>query len=100
GPSHSQITKDHANSPFFGLAFRLAAAAIRRIRDRMLAVWGQDAAFDFASFPPNAPRGASEEDAAIYRQAQALYREGYEITDDEGRVRGRSVEARESRRAA
>ena len=39
GPTHSQISKDHANSPFFGLAFKLGAEAVRRLRDKMVAAW-------------------------------------------------------------
>jgi hypothetical protein len=39
GPSHSQIAKDHADSPFFGAAVALAITADRELRDRMVAVW-------------------------------------------------------------
>jgi hypothetical protein len=39
GPTHSQISKDHANSPFFGLAFRMATEAVRRMRERMVVAW-------------------------------------------------------------
>lgn len=58
GPSHSQIAKDHADSPFFGTAAALAMEANRLIRDRLVAVWdaegnntpyGQDIA---ATLPP------------------------------------------------
>ncbi|MBD3918469.1 DUF4157 domain-containing protein [Paenibacillus sp. PR3] len=41
GPSHSQISKDHSNSPFFGVAFAVAVEAVRRLRDKMLAAWEQ-----------------------------------------------------------
>ena len=57
GPTHSQISKDHANSPFFGLAFKLGAEAVRRLRDKMLAAWEEQQpgakakAFDFSQFP-------------------------------------------------
>ncbi|MBL6445169.1 DUF4157 domain-containing protein [Fulvivirga sp. 29W222] len=40
GPSHSQISKDHKNSVFFGLGFQLAVAADKKIKDKMLKVWG------------------------------------------------------------
>ena len=39
GPSHSQIGKDHADSPFFGTAASLAIVADREIRNRMIRVW-------------------------------------------------------------
>ncbi|MBO9698569.1 MAG: DUF4157 domain-containing protein [Sporocytophaga sp.] len=37
--SHSQLAKDHTNSIFFGLAFKLAVEADKKLRDKMLAVW-------------------------------------------------------------
>nr|WP_305067210.1 DUF4157 domain-containing protein [Mangrovivirga halotolerans] len=40
GPSHSQISKDHKNSVFFGLGFKLAVEADKMIKEKMLAVWG------------------------------------------------------------
>ena len=43
GPSHSQIAKDHPNSPFFGLAFLLATMAVRSIREKMVAAWDEKA---------------------------------------------------------
>ena len=59
GPSHSQIAKDHPDSPFFGLAFKLAAMAVRAVREKMVAAWGETAgaptkpfSFEFANFPP------------------------------------------------
>ncbi len=39
GPSHSQVAKDHADSPFFGIAAALAGHAVRNLRDLMVAVW-------------------------------------------------------------
>lgn len=39
GPSHSQIAKDHADSPFFGTAVTMAGAAVTGLRDRMVLVW-------------------------------------------------------------
>jgi len=39
GPSHSQISKDHKNSVFFGLAFQLAVEADKMIKNKMLDVW-------------------------------------------------------------
>lgn len=39
GPSHSQIAKDHSNSIFFGIAFRLATSAVRLMRQKMVEVW-------------------------------------------------------------
>ncbi|WP_217495866.1 eCIS core domain-containing protein [Mangrovivirga cuniculi] len=40
GPSHSQISKDHKNSVFFGLGFKLAVEADKMIKDKILAAWG------------------------------------------------------------
>ncbi|WP_045467828.1 HET-C-related protein, partial [Sporocytophaga myxococcoides] len=37
--SHSQLAKDHTNSIFFGLAFKLAVEADKKLRDKMLSVW-------------------------------------------------------------
>lgn len=37
--SHSQIAKDHADSPFFGTAAALASLADTKLRDLMIAVW-------------------------------------------------------------
>ncbi|HEX7243199.1 MAG TPA: DUF4157 domain-containing protein, partial [Longimicrobiaceae bacterium] len=67
GPSHSQISKDHPNSPFFGLAFTMAQEAVGRMRDRMLAVWnegGPTRPFDFGwnSWPPAGERGGRARD--------------------------------------
>ncbi|MBI2910611.1 MAG: DUF4157 domain-containing protein [Chloroflexi bacterium] len=39
GPSHTQIAKDHADSPFFGVAFFLAQSVDRELRDLLMAVW-------------------------------------------------------------
>ncbi len=40
GPTHTQITKDHTNSVFFGLAYQLAVDANKIIRDELLKIWG------------------------------------------------------------
>jgi hypothetical protein len=40
GPAHTQLSKDHTNSIFFGLAFRLAVEADKMLRNEMLGVWG------------------------------------------------------------
>jgi hypothetical protein len=70
GPSHSQLSKDHPNSPFFGLAFKVAAEAVRRLRQRMVAAWEATAGgptrpfnFEFTNFPavdPTAPKADQE----------------------------------------
>lgn len=80
GPSHSQIAKDHPNSPFFGLAFTLAELAVTRMRERMLAAWTERhgapaGAFDFswAHFPVAAPPGAAPAQAQTYEQARHLF---------------------------
>ncbi|MGW5365221.1 HET-C-related protein [Actinopolymorpha pittospori] len=40
--SHSQIAKDHADSPFFGTAAALASFADTRLRDLMIMVWSAE----------------------------------------------------------
>ena len=42
GPSHSQIAKDHADSPFFGTAAALAMHADTHLRDLIVAVWSAE----------------------------------------------------------
>ncbi|HEU4324980.1 MAG TPA: DUF4157 domain-containing protein [Roseiflexaceae bacterium] len=39
GPSHTQIAKDHADSPFFGTAAVLAGHVDQQMRDKLIAVW-------------------------------------------------------------
>jgi hypothetical protein len=80
GPSHSQIAKDHSNSPFFGLAFKVATVAVRKLRDKMLAAWqaikgAATTAFDFRSSKwPEAPsKGASEAETKAANDASNLY---------------------------
>jgi hypothetical protein len=77
GPSHSQLAKDHTNSPFFGLAFALASEAVRRIRVKVMEAWGTTSAFDFShgSFPAPLSSG-SEADIAERRHQSALFHEG------------------------
>jgi hypothetical protein len=89
GPTHSQIAKDHTNSPFFGLAFKMATEAVRRMRERMVVAWaalagGHTTAFDFSRghFPAVSPNDREET-----TQARDLY--------DESRAR-RDRAARES----
>ncbi len=43
GPSHTQIAKDHPNSPFFGIAILLASIAVRSLREKMVAAWDEKA---------------------------------------------------------
>lgn len=52
GPSHSQIAKDHADSPFFGVAAALAGKADQRVRDLMMAVWESEGK-NTSSLPQN-----------------------------------------------
>ena len=82
GPSHSQIAKDHPNSPFFGLAFRLASIAVQQLRDRMLAVWNERSGttipfnFGWGNYPQSAPPGHSPADAEVYEEGRSLYHAG------------------------
>ena len=94
GPTHSQISKDHANSPFFGLAFAVAATAVHRLRERMIDAWAEahGAAarrhFDFSwSAYPQA--GTPEQDAQ-----RDLYHEGRDTrrrAADESMQRGLGI---------
>lgn len=52
GPSHSQLAKDHPDSPFFGLAFHMAVIAVRRLREKVVAAWA-------AKSGSTAPRAAA-----------------------------------------
>ena len=100
GPSHSQIAKDHPNSPFFGLAFLLANAAVQRLRDRMLAAWTERHGapttpfnFDWASYP-QAPPGTAAGEADVYEGGRRLYhvgRAGRGSRERESLQRGREI---------
>lgn len=39
GPSHSQLSKDHINSVFFGPSFFIAAVAVERLKDKLVGAW-------------------------------------------------------------
>lgn len=106
GPSHSQIAKDHANSPFFGIAFQLATVADRRLRDLMLAAWnaGRGAPtapynFEWANFPQAAPAGTPATDATVYEESRHLYHDsrggptGRAARDQQSLQRGASIVA-------
>lgn len=83
GPSHSQIAKDHVNSPFYGLSFLLSSIAVQRLRDRMLAAWADRLGsattpynFEWANFPQAAPAGSTQQTREIYEQTRHLYHDG------------------------
>lgn len=40
--SHSQLAKDHSNSIFFGLAFKLAVEADKMLRDKIIVAWNDN----------------------------------------------------------
>ncbi|NJM40844.1 MAG: DUF4157 domain-containing protein [Anaerolineae bacterium] len=104
GPSHSQIAKDHPNSPFFGLAFRLKSEAVRRLRQHMVSAWAAQAGgmvmpfnFDFGNFPqvsglPDEQTQAANENRNLYhatrqqrgRQAQESLGRGNRIVSQGG----------------
>jgi hypothetical protein len=100
GPSHSQIAKDHANSPFFGLAFALAAEAVRRMRLRMIAAWDEALGhattpfdFQYSAYPSQAPGETPEQPT----EARSLYHETRHARGDdsrEQRARGEAIIAR------
>jgi hypothetical protein len=101
GPSHSQIAKDHQNSPFFGVAFMLSVIAVQRLCDRMLAAWAERHGspttpfnFEWANFPQAAPSGITPEQTEVYEQARRLYHAGRGVN---GRnLHGRSLKEGES----
>mgnify|MGYP000691614571 CR=1 FL=1 len=90
GPSHSQVAKDHANSPFFGLAFKLAAAAVRSMREKMLAAWAERAGartkpidFSYDSFPTD------KDEKELYHAGRAERGEA----ESKSRARGKRIVA-------
>jgi hypothetical protein len=102
GPTHSQISKDHPNSPFYGMAFHVATVAVRRLREKMVAAWDEQlgrasTAFDFSwgNFPPPSAglpaeqREAAEANRQLYhdtrpqrgtREAESLTRGNRVVT--------------------
>ena len=103
GPSHSQIGKDHADSPFYGAVIALAAHADRRIRDLLIAVWqGEgkntqqaDLAKDYGSEIPEDirrkladPNLDPKERAALERKAQKA---AYDYKDIKRREEGEKL---------
>ncbi|MFF1909546.1 DUF4157 domain-containing protein [Kitasatospora sp. NPDC058218] len=95
GPSHSQIAKDHADSPFFGLAFKVATVADRRLRERITEAWAEAGGgptrrlgFDAAAWP--AGTEAEREQRDLFLQTRA--RRDHEET--ESRAAGLRIAAR------
>jgi hypothetical protein len=95
GPTHSQIAKDHPNSPFYGIAFKLAAEAVRRMREKMLAAWEEQqpgagsTAFDFSKFPV-----PDTDTSEVGKNARELYhgtRPGRTARETKSQERGREV---------
>ncbi|MGZ8649843.1 MAG: HET-C-related protein [Solirubrobacteraceae bacterium] len=95
GPTHSQIAKDHPNSPFYGIAFKLAAEAVRRMRDKMVAAWEEQQpgagtkAFDFSQFPV-----PDTDTSEVGKNARELYqgtRPGRIVNETKSQERGRQV---------
>jgi hypothetical protein len=76
GPSHSQVAKDHIDNPFFGLAFRLASAAVGRLRERMIAAWEEKLPGRFSTPFHFTPRPKDEEAAALYDLRRAAEERG------------------------
>ncbi|MBW3665011.1 MAG: DUF4157 domain-containing protein [Actinobacteria bacterium] len=69
GPSHSQIAKDHATSPFFGAAFAMANAADRLVVRAVRRAW-VDAGYqsptgpegqDFGELPPEGEEASDDQ---------------------------------------
>jgi len=79
GPSHSQITKDHSNSPFFGLSFLLGTVAVQRLTEKIIAAWAEqpdsNKPFDFSwsNWPPAPPKNATPEQATYAEDTRSLY---------------------------
>jgi len=77
GPSHSQIAKDHGNSIFFGIAFRLATVAISMMREKMTAVWSAQG--DTESYTRERPAPAHPNEAGM------PWEDGYVLPWERGR---------------
>jgi hypothetical protein len=105
GPSHSQLAKDHPNSPFFGLAFRLAVQAVRQLRDAMVHAWnvragGTASPHSFPGRPSDAEAQALYDERARHaresrRRGRDLYLRGRELplsAYDLARMRRESAE--------
>ena len=105
GPSHSQLSKDHPNSPFFGLAVRLATEAVRRLRDAMVDAWDAEAGgtstpyrFEEPSSDPGAQALHAERERAAREsreRGEEIYTRGRELpaaTYDLERMRHESAE--------
>lgn len=100
GPSHSQIAKDHANSPFFGIGFALATQAVRMLREKMVLAWdaqagGRSQAFDFGwgNFPQD-ESSLPEDQRQEQRHARNLFHQSRQSRGqetDEAYERGQHV---------
>ena len=103
GPSHSQLAKDHSNSPFFGLAFLLATRADQLLRDKMLAAWAESAGHPTSSYQfPGRPAQGAQEQALYDRragQARSSLNQGREIVQ-QGHVPNQSYDLRGMRQAS
>jgi len=87
GPSHTQLAKDHANSPFFGLSFLMATTADRKLRDRLIDAWNEARpgsgskphAFPGRPSDEGAMKKSSARGVAILSQGRELPEAAYDI---------------------
>lgn len=96
GPSHSQISKDHENSIFFGLAFTLAAEADRRIRDKMINAWagsGESKPYDFSQYGQQGSGKEAEANSPESQDSEIYHagREGNLKAGNESREAGNEI---------
>lgn len=93
GPSHSQISKDHKNSVFFGVAFQLAVKADKMIKNKILEVWkGQgQAEINYGDDKPDGVKDMKDIRDREARENTAVGRHvtnhGYASETTEGKVR-------------
>jgi len=87
GPSHSQISKDHKDSIFFGLAFRLAVEADKLLRDKMLTVWGTTEVKD----PDRAILNKNYKDLNLQQQEEYSFVKGRKEQQDKSLQFGKDI---------
>ena len=98
GPSHSQLSKDHINSVFFGLSFYIATVAVERLKDKLIAAWEEQGSinskhYHFSAEQTATPLTEAAEKATI--RAAGIILDGRDIPEksyDLGLVRKKAVD--------
>ena len=84
GPSHSQLSKDHINSVFFGLSFYVATVAVERLKDKLIAAWEEQSllyekSYRFSDEQIATPLREAAKEATI--RAEGIIRDGRDIPE-------------------